>query len=228
MAASGNTSGSGGRVIGAGGVASGAGGHAAGAGSTINIVNNYGSPTPASPVPRTAPSAPLIATPADVFISYAHDDRARVEPLVRAMRQLAIEPWIDQQLAPGESFPERINIQIASCGAHIVAWSARSLASHWVRSEAELGRNQGTLIPVFLEPCDLQPPFNILHTADLSRWQGEHSDPQWRMVLGALAQKLSRPGLQELATLVQVRDGPGVRDWATRFPDDPFVAKKLR
>lgn len=224
MAASGNPTGGGGLVVGAGGIASGAGGHAVGPGGSITIVNNQAAPPAVAP----AAHAPITAAPADVFISYSHEDRALVEPLVRALRQLVIEPWIDHQLAPGESFPDRINVQIETSSAHIVAWSARSLASHWVRSEAEVGRTRGTLVPVFLEPCELKPPFNILHTVDLSRWQGQHSDPQWRMVVSVLSQKLARPGLPELAALVQVRDGPGVREWATRYPDDPFVTKKLR
>lgn len=223
MTASGNSTGGGGFVIGAGGIASGAGGHAVGPGGNITIVNTTGH----AAAPAAQPAA-LSATPADVFVSYSHEDRALVEPLARALRELAVETWIDNQLVPGESFPERINAQIESCRAHIVAWSARSIASHWVLSEAERGRQRGTLVPVFLEPCDPKPPFNILHAVDLSHWRGQHSDPHWRTVLAALAQKLARPGLPELAALVQLRDGPGVREWAARHPDDPFVAKKLR
>jgi hypothetical protein len=216
MTTSGNKSGGGGIVIGAGGIASGAGGHAVGPGGSITSVTaSHAAP---------APSAPVSAKPAEVFVSYSHDDRAQVEPLARALRELAIETWIDTQLAPGESFPDRINAQLESCRAHIVAWSARSVASHWVLSEAERGRQRGTLVPVFLEPCDPKPPFNILHAADLSHWRGQQSDPHWRSVLAALAHKLARPGLPELAALVQLRDGPGVREWASRYPVDPFVA----
>ena len=213
---------SGGVVIGAGGIASGAGGHAVGPGGSITIITN----TAPAATPADGPIAPLTPAPGDVFISYSRADRPLVEPVLARLRDLAISYWIDDQLAPGEPFDRRIDLQVNSCRAHIVAWSPRSVESDWVRSEADKGRHRGTLVPILLEPCSIPMPFGQFHATSLSHWSGEHSDAPWRAVLDVLAQKLGRPGLPELATLVQMRDGPGVRAWATRYPDDAFVAKK--
>jgi hypothetical protein len=230
MTASGNNSGGGGSfVIGNGNIVSGAGAHAVGPGGSISIVNNYAAasaPTP-TPPPLDPPVAPLVATPAEVFISYSRVDRSLVEPLIARLRELVVTWWIDDYLAPGEPFDRRIDLQVNSCRAHIVAWSPQSVESDWVRSEADKGRHRGTLVPILLEPCSIPMPFGQIHTTDVSHWSGQHADTAWRSVLNVLAHKLARPGLQELAALVQVRDGPGVREWATRYPDDPFVIKKL-
>ena len=174
------------------------------------------------------PLDPLSAAPCDVFLSYKREDRPQVESIVRLLRQLVVDTWIDDRLEAGEPYPDRINLQIDSCRAHIVAWSARSILSPWVRAEAEKGRQRGTLIPIFLETCDPPAPFNVLHTPNLSGWTGEQTDAPWRAVLDVLAQKLARPGLPELAQLFHRKDGPAVREWATRYPSDPFVEKKLR
>lgn len=214
----------GGVVIGAGGIASGAGGHAVGPGGSITIVNNTG---PAA-IPTEGPIAPMTVMPADVFVSYSRIDRALVEPLLARLRDLVITYWIDDFLMAGEAFDRRIDLQVGSCRAHIVAWSPRSVESDWVRSEADKGRHRGTLVPIVLERCDIPMPFGQIHATDLSQWNHQHADVQWRSILSVLATKLARPGLQELAALVHLRDGPGVREWATRHPDDPFVAKKLR
>lgn len=230
MSASGNDSGGnvfgnintggGGFAVGPGSVASGVGAQTVGPGGSIT--NNT------SVVQSPAPLAPLAATPCDVFISYKREDRPLVEPIVRLMKQLVIDTWIDAQLTAGEPFPERINLQVESCRAHIVAWSTRSIQSTWVLAEGERGRQRGTLIPILLEACHPPAPFNVLHTPDFSGWTGEQTDASWRAVLAVLAQKLARPGLPELAQLFHRKDGPAVREWGTRYPEDPFVAKKLR
>ena len=222
MTAPGNKSGGGGIAIGPGSVASGAGAPAVGHGGSITN-NTYVAQSPAP----SALLAPLSAAPCDVFVSYKREDRAQVEPIVRLLRQLVMDVWIDDHLEAGEPFAERINLQVESCRAHIVAWSARSIQSTWVLAEGERGRQRGTLIPIFLETCQPPAPFNVLHTPDLSGWTGEHTDAPWRAVLDVLSQKLARPGLPELAQLFHRKDGPGVREWATRYPDDPFVARKL-
>lgn len=212
--------GGGGFAIGPGSVASGAGAQTVGHGGSIT--NNT------FVVQSPAPLPPLAATPCDVFISYKREDRAQVEPIVRLLRQLVIDTWIDDHLQAGEAFTDRINLQVESCRAHIVAWSTRSIQSTWVLAEGERGRQRGTLIPIFLEPCNPPAPFNVLHTPDFSGWTGAQTDAPWRAVLAVLAQKLARPGLPELAQLFHRKDGPAVRDWGTRYPEDPFVAKKLR
>ncbi len=129
MAVSGNHPGGGGFAIGAGNMVSGAGAPAVGPGSSITFVHNYGAappPTP-MPIPMNVSVAPRVATPAEVFFSYSGADHPLVEPIIARLRELVGTLWIDDDLAPGEPFDRRIDAQVNSCRAQIVAWSPRSV-----------------------------------------------------------------------------------------------------
>ena len=163
------------------------------------------------------------APAADVFISYKRGDRARVGPLVEALRALAVSVWIDDELAPGDSFTTEICDQIDRCRTQIVCWTPAACESDWVRGEAELGRRRGVLLCVQLEPCRVQPPFNMLHTEDLSAWRGGDGDSAWIKVLHALGVRLTRPGL---ATLPNARRNEALlAAWRRDYPSDPFNAR---
>src|SRR5262245_19676946 len=59
--------------------------------------------------------------------------------------------------------------ELGRARAVVVIWTDASVKSDWVRSEA--GRGQGKLIPVKLEHLtykDLPPPFDVLHTENVS------------------------------------------------------------
>lgn len=163
-----------------------------------------------------------LGAPPDVFISYKREDRARVEPLAAALRRLRLSVWIDDALTPGGSFTDDISEQIDRCRAQIVCWSTAASASDWVRGEAEIGRGRGVLICVRIEACRIHPPFNMLHTEDLSAWRGEGDDAAWAKVLQTLGGKLGRPGLAELASALHRDDKAALAAWRRIHPEDPF------
>ncbi len=41
---------------------------------------------------------------ADIFISYASEDRSRVEPLAKALEDQGCSVWWDPQIPPGKTF----------------------------------------------------------------------------------------------------------------------------
>lgn len=163
-----------------------------------------------------------LGAPADVFISYKREDRSRVEPLAMALRRLRTNVWIDDALSPGGSFTDDISEQIDRCRAQIVCWSAAASASDWVRGEAEIGRGRGVLICVRIEACRIHPPFNMLHTEDLSAWRGEGDHLAWAKVLQTLGGMLGRPGLADLASVLHRNDEAALAAWRRTFPNDPF------
>ena len=149
----------------------------------------------ADAVAQVTPHLPRRAKPSDVFISYKREERRRVQPMVDALRTLGVSVWIDDELTPGDAFAAEICDEIDQCRAQIVCWSNAAVASDWVRGEAEIGRKRGVLVCVQLEPCRLHPPFNVLHSEDLSAWRGEAGHHGWRKVLETLAHRLGRPAL---------------------------------
>lgn len=161
---------------------------------------------------------------ANVFISYKKEERDRAGLISVALEQLLVTTWLDAQLSPGKSFTEEIREELDRCDAQIVCWSRSAMTSEWVRGEAEIGRQRSILIPVFIEKCDLLPPFNMLHAEDLSQWTGDRNHPGWRSVLRRLGALLNRAGLAELPDLVASTDLVAWKAWSLRFPSDPAIA----
>src|SRR6516165_2271085 len=102
-----------------------------------------------------------------IFISYAREDRSRVEPLVRALEQWGWFIWWDQIADPGKLFDEVIQAQLDEAQCVIVVWTRHSVSSQWVRSEVERAANQNKLLPVLMENVQLPLGSSLYHTVDL-------------------------------------------------------------
>jgi TolB-like protein len=107
---------------------------------------------------------------ADIFISYARPDRDKIERLAEALEARGLSLWWDRQIGGGAEFSRIIETELGTAKTVIVAWSADSLASHWVRDEAEFARGAHKLLPVSLD--GVLPPlgFRQLHAIDFSNW----------------------------------------------------------
>lgn len=136
---------------------------------------------------------------ADVFISYKREERAQVERIAERLKGLGISVWFDLRLPSGESFDEEINREIHAAKCVLVCWSPGAVQSQWVRAEAAIGRERDVLATVMLAPARLYPPFNLIHTIDLSKWDGRDTDPAWLGVIGRVGALADRPDLVERA-----------------------------
>jgi TPR repeat protein len=114
---------------------------------------------------------------AEVFVSYARDDRARVEQLAKALEARGFNVWWDPELLPGEQYAQKISKVLADCQAVLVVWSNASAARPWVLDEASVGRDRGILVPVMIEHIDAPLGFRQVQAEDLSTWphQGEEN-----------------------------------------------------
>src|ERR1700760_2371310 len=96
---------------------------------------------------------------ADVFFSYASEDRARIAPLAKSLVNEGFTVWWDRDIRPGTDFSETIEREIQAARAVVVAWTAASVHSQWVRDEASHASGQGKLIPLQLDAS--LPPFGF-------------------------------------------------------------------
>ena len=129
---------------------------------------------------------------ADVFISYKRTQRDRIETISKLLQNEALSVWFDASLevGSGEGFDAEIEREVTSASSVLVCWTAEAVSSIYVRAEAKKGLERNVLIPVFLERCTLQVPFNAIDTGDLSRWNGDAEDPNWIRVVALLKSKV--------------------------------------
>lgn len=116
----------------------------------------------------------------DIFISYCSEDRNVARRFAQRFVDEGFTVWWDAALHSGETFDEVIESALKAAKAVVVLWSPRSVGSRWVRAEATLADRRNKLAPVTIEPCDRPIIFELTHTADLTRWKGDASDPAWR------------------------------------------------
>jgi tetratricopeptide (TPR) repeat protein len=130
---------------------------------------------------------------ADVFVSYARGDQPLAAKIAQHLVGAGFTAWWDSALLPHNSFATVIEEEIRAARAVLVIWSEKAIRSEWVRGEAELARAQGKLIQVSVDGSPIPLPFNQYQAADLRRWKGHASDPQWRKVLASVAHFTKAP-----------------------------------
>jgi hypothetical protein len=129
---------------------------------------------------------------ADVFLSYAREDRQHAEALARALEHAGWGVWWDRELLPGVSYERVIEDELSAARCVVVLWSASARESNWVRDEASLAMRRNVLVPVLLD--DSEPPlgFRQQQTADLAHWDGSTTDPAFRMLTQGIAGVIAR------------------------------------
>ena len=128
----------------------------------------------------------------DIFISYCSEDRNVARRFAQRFVDEGFTVWWDAALHSGETFDEVIESALKAAKAVVVLWSPRSVGSRWVRAEATLADRRNKLAPVTIEPCDRPIIFELTHTADLTRWKGDASDPAWRSFVKDLHRLVDR------------------------------------
>ncbi len=131
---------------------------------------------------------------ADVFISYARTDKARVAPLVAAIEAKGWSVWWDPEIAAGQLFDDQIEAEMNLAKSVLVVWTQTSVASRWVRGEAREAADRGILVPVRFDDARLPMDVRALHTTDLDDWGDDASSPQFQEVLRALGSLIARSG----------------------------------
>ena len=87
----------------------------------------------------------------DIFISYARSTEFEAKRIAAALRVLGYGVWRDDELPAHRAYAEVIEERLKAAKAVVVVWSAEAARSQWVRAEANVAREAGTLVQLKLD-----------------------------------------------------------------------------
>ena len=87
---------------------------------------------------------------ADIFVSYGRSTEAQAKQVADALRAAGYTVWRDDELPAHRAYSDVIEERLRSAKAVIVLWSVEAARSQWVRAEADIAREAGTLVQVIV------------------------------------------------------------------------------
>src|SRR5947209_11005566 len=125
---------------------------------------------------------------ADLFLSYKAEDRARLQPLVAALKAEGLTLWWDANIGGGANWQQDIEEHLDSAKCVIVVWSNRSVGpnGHFVRDEARRAQRRGAYLPICLDAVEPPLGFGEIQALPLKGWKGSPSDPRFRAIVDAV------------------------------------------
>ncbi|MGH7870918.1 MAG: toll/interleukin-1 receptor domain-containing protein, partial [Candidatus Binatia bacterium] len=131
---------------------------------------------------------------ADIFISYANEDRESAAQLAQMLESVGWRVWWDRRIPAGRTWRAVLEDALREMRCMVVLWSASSVKSPWVTEEAEEARRLGiTIVPVLIQAVEPPIGFRAIQAADLARWDGTAGDPAAQMFIGDLKTVLGAP-----------------------------------
>ena len=135
-----------------------------------------------------ASSPDAFMSSADIFISYATEDRAQAARLSAALMEQGWSVWWDREILGGQNFHAEIERALDSSRCALVLWSTTSRDKSWVLNEAGEASRQGKLVPAQIEAATTIPlAFRHLQTMDLVPWIAREGMGQFDRLLQSIA-----------------------------------------
>jgi hypothetical protein len=139
---------------------------------------------------------------AHIFISYKHEDQQIVARIAKFFEQLGLEVFWDHRLQSGEGWDTRIEQELEEAQCVILAWTALSRESRWVRNEGRRALERNVLVPALLEDIRLPLEFADVQCENLIGWNGEISHQGWMRLVERVSNMLGRHDIGVAAKLI--------------------------
>jgi adenylate cyclase len=124
---------------------------------------------------------------ADIFVSYGRSTEGQAHQVAEALRAAGYSVWRDDELPAHRAYSDVIEERLRGAKAVVVLWSVEAARSQWVRAEADVAREAGTLVQISVDGTLPPMPFNQIQCADLAGWSGDLSVVGWRKVESSIA-----------------------------------------
>ena len=114
---------------------------------------------------------------ADIFISYANEDRETAAQFAQLLESVGWQVWWDRRIPAGRTWRSILEDALREMRCLVVLWSKNSVQSPWVTEEAEEARRLGkTIVPVLIEGVEPPIGFRAIQAANLANWNGSTDD----------------------------------------------------
>lgn len=131
---------------------------------------------------------------ADIFLSYANEDREAAQALAAILESAGWTVWWDRRIPAGRTFRSVLEDALSDARCMIVLWSAHSVDSDWVKEEAEEGRRRSmNLLPVRIDRVEPPMRFRTIQAADLTDWDRSSTAPSVQHLIADLESLLQEP-----------------------------------
>ncbi|HEV2365118.1 MAG TPA: TIR domain-containing protein [Caulobacteraceae bacterium] len=149
----------------------------------------------------------------DIFISYARSTATQAQTVAEALRALGYQVWLDDQLPAHRAYADVIQERLKAAKAVVVIWSADAAKSEWVRSEASVAREAGTLVQSTVDKSPLPMPFDQIECADLRGWTCRADSPGWRKVVESVTDLVGKAPDHHAAPVASQRRSAPASPW---------------
>lgn len=141
---------------------------------------------------------------ADIFLSYAKEDRERAGKLATALQAAGWSVWWDRDIQVGQDFDQVIENALDSAKCVVVLWSKHSISSEWVKNEAASAAERGKLVPALIDDVRMPLEFRRKQTANLIDWDQNPSHPGFQSLCDGIA---AAAGLLQAGTRLDFSHG---------------------
>ena len=131
---------------------------------------------------------------ADVFISYASEDRDQAGRLASALEGRGWSVWWDRHIVAGNAYDQAIEHELNAAKSVVVLWSEHSIASEWVKNEAAVAAERGALVPARIDDVKLPLEFRRKQTTDLVDWDGDPTHEGFQALCNGIASRIGGTG----------------------------------
>ncbi|MGH1491947.1 MAG: toll/interleukin-1 receptor domain-containing protein [Acidimicrobiales bacterium] len=132
---------------------------------------------------------------ADVFISYAGEDRSTAAALSGALEAAGWSVWWDRELAAGDEFAGVIERELDAAGCVIVLWSHAAARSRWVTAEGQRAFDAEKALPARLDDLTPPLPLSMIQAPALAAWDRTPGAPELDELKAAILGSLDRSEL---------------------------------
>ena len=133
---------------------------------------------------------------ADIFLSYAREDRDRARTIAESLEEQGWSVFWDKDISAGHQWRNRLEAELGNARCVVVLWSHDSINSDWVKAEARTGGSRGVLVPVIIDEVEPPEVFGNVQAAHLAPWDGRPSAPEMGTVVSAVAGRLGGSSAQ--------------------------------